>query len=165
MEDTHPVILCLGEAMAEFVREGGPDSDTYRAGVGGDTSNAAIAAARQGASVGYMSALGDDRFGDRIMRLWQRENINVSAVIRDPKAPTGIYFVDPDPAERHFSYFRSGSAASLFELNEASTASLESADILHLSGITLAVSETLRASAFAAIHQVRASGGAVRPRR
>ena len=66
---TTPDILCLGEAMVEFVRQG--DGLTYAKGFGGDTSNAAIAAARQGASVGYVSAVGTDRFGDDLLALWQ----------------------------------------------------------------------------------------------
>ena len=66
---TEPDILALGEAMVEFnqTREGG--GRTYLQGFGGDTSNAAIAAARQGARVGYISALGGDVYG-RMLRLF-----------------------------------------------------------------------------------------------
>ena len=59
-------LLCMGEPMLEFnqppaARMG---SRLYLEGFGGDTSNAAVAAARQGASVGYITAMGRDRPGD-----------------------------------------------------------------------------------------------------
>ena len=62
----------MGEPMLEFTRvmdnEGRP---VFMQGFGGDTSNCAIAAARQGAKVGYVTALGTDRFGDLYMDLWK----------------------------------------------------------------------------------------------
>ena len=57
-------ILALGEPMLEFNQAGGAGSRQYLQGFGGDTSNAAIAAARQGARVGYLSAVGDDVYGE-----------------------------------------------------------------------------------------------------
>ena len=156
-----PEILCLGEPMVEFVRTGALNNDTYRAGVGGDTSNAAISAARQGGKVGYLTALGQDRFGDRIVELWAREGVDTSTVIRNPDAPTAVYFIDPDPAERHFTYYRKGSAASRYRSRDLPEAQLAQARVLHLSGITLAVSQDLRSAAFDAIEQVHAAGGTV----
>ena len=156
-----PDIICLGEPMAEFVRQGGRDSETYRIGIGGDTSNAAIAAARQGASVGYLTALGADRFGDRIISMWEREGVDASRVYRDPDAQTGLYIIEPDPAERHFTYYRTGSAASRYAAEHLPEDYLAAAKILHLSGITLAVSEPLRATAFEAMRRVRDAGGKI----
>ncbi|MEM9059688.1 MAG: sugar kinase [Pseudomonadota bacterium] len=156
-----PDIVCLGEPMAEFCRDGGPESRSYRLGVGGDTSNAAIAAARQGASVGYVTALGQDRFGDRIVQLWAEEGVDASAVVRNPDAPTGLYIIDPDPAERHFSYFRAGSAASRLRADDLPRDYLARTAILHVTGITVAVSQTLRDAAFAAMALVRGCGGEV----
>ncbi|MEM8751336.1 MAG: sugar kinase [Pseudomonadota bacterium] len=154
-----PDILCLGEPLVEFVRQ--PDGRSYRRGFGGDTSNAAVAAARQGASVGYLTALGADRFGDAILYLWSEEGVDASAVKRDAEAPTGIYFVDPDPAERHFTYYRAGSAASRFGPGDLAAEYVAGAKTLHLSGITLAVSPTLRATAFAAMEAAKAAGARI----
>ena len=68
-------LLCMGEPMLEF-NQLPPQPDGarhYLEGHGGDTSNAAIAAARQGARVGYITALGADSPGDSFMALWERE--------------------------------------------------------------------------------------------
>ena len=154
-----PDILCLGEPLVEFVRVDGEDGPVYRPGFGGDTSNAAIAAARQGASVGYVTQLGADRFGQSILDLWAKEGVDAAAVRRHPSAPTGIYFVDPDPAGQFFTYYRAGSAASLLAPDDLPVDDLIACRILHLSGITLAVSETLRDSAFAAM-RLATDGGA-----
>ncbi|MEM7188432.1 MAG: sugar kinase [Pseudomonadota bacterium] len=151
-------ILCLGEPLVEFVRL---DDGTYKRGFGGDTSNAAIAAARQGASVGFITALGADRFGDSIIDLWTQEGVDTAHVLRDPDAPTGIYFVDPDPAGRFFTYYRAGSAASQLQGSDLPDAAIKSARCLHLSGITLAVSEALRAASHEAMRMAVEAGVAV----
>ena len=59
-----PDILCLGEPLLEFNQQ--PDGN-YLPGHGGDTSNCAIAAARQGAGVGYITQVGADTFGQSFM--------------------------------------------------------------------------------------------------
>ena len=141
-------ILCLGEAMVEFVRQ---NDGRYLQGFGGDTSNAAIAAARQGADVGYVSAVGDDRFGLALRALWSSEGVDDRTVATNTDAPTGIYFVDPDPDGRFFTYYRAGSAASRLQPAQLSAEAIRAAKVLHLSGITLAVSSHLRETAFKAI--------------
>ena len=62
-----PDIIAYGEPMLEFNQTGGAGSRSYLQGFGGDTSNAAIAASRQGARVGYLTALGDDVYGKMMM--------------------------------------------------------------------------------------------------
>jgi len=65
-----PDIVCLGEPLFELNQPKG--EDIFRQGHGGDTSNCAIAAARQGVKVGYITAIGADQFGESFMRLCQR---------------------------------------------------------------------------------------------
>ena len=107
-----PTIVCLGEPMAEFSQLPDGPPGHYLAGHGGDTSNCAIAAARQGAAVGYVTALGEDAFGDSFIDLWQREGVDSSGVKRDGSAHTAVYFIDHGPDGHRFSYLRTGSAAS-----------------------------------------------------
>ncbi|MEX2519303.1 MAG: sugar kinase [Paracoccaceae bacterium] len=150
-----PDILCLGEPLVEFVRE--PDG-RWRMGYGGDTSNAAISAARQGARVGYLGALGADLFGDGVVDHWAVEGVDAAAVRRDPNAPTGLNFVEPDPAARRFTYVRKNSAASLYGPEHLDHDAVRRARVLHLSGITLAVSAPLRAAGLAAMETAQAAG-------
>nr|WP_306265608.1 sugar kinase [Pararhizobium sp. IMCC3301] len=153
-----PDILCLGEPMLEFNQQ--PDG-MYLPGHGGDTSNCAIAAARQGARVGYVSHIGRDAFGDSFMALWISESVDTSNVVQVPDAPTGIYFVTHGEQGHDFSYFRAGSASSLMTPGDLPAAALRSTKILHLSGISQGISDSAADTGFAAIEMVKKAGGLV----
>jgi len=145
-----PDLICLGEPMVEFNQLKAGD-DLYKSGFGGDTSNTAIAAARQGARTGYLTAIGQDRFGDLLLELWRREGVDVSGVKRDPHAPTGIYFVTHDAEGHHFHYYRAGSAASRMTPADLPRDIIKGAKILHVSAISQAISESASETVFAAI--------------
>jgi 2-dehydro-3-deoxygluconokinase len=151
-------ILALGEAMVEFNQTGAADGRLYLQGFGGDTTNFAISAARQGARVGYLSALGDDRYGALLRDLWRAEGIEQGGVETDGAAFTAVYFVTHDAAGHHFSFFRQGSAASRLAPSQLPRPQIETAQVLHLSGISMAISELACETCFAAIAIARAAG-------
>jgi 2-dehydro-3-deoxygluconokinase len=152
-------IVCLGEPMVEFTRIDDPEGrPVYLQGFGGDTSNCAIAAARQGARVGYITALGADRFGDMYTDLWRAEGIDVSGVARDPQAPTAAYFIQPVPEGRDFTYYRKGSAASRMTPERLPTGVIERAKYLEVSAISQAISASARATVDRAIDIAKAAG-------
>ena len=156
-------MVALGEAMVEFNQCKGQKPDEpplYLQGFGGDTSNAAIAAARAGARVAYLSRLGSDRWGDQLMALWQRENVHTATVLRDAQAPTGMYFVSHDEQGHHFSYARAGSAASRMQPQDLMhwAEPIAQSRWLHLSGISLAISASACDTAFAAMQHARSVG-------
>jgi len=145
----------FNQQPATLESEGG---ETYKSGFGGDTSNTAIAAARQGAKAGYVTALGTDRFGDLLMDLWRREEVDASQVKRDPNAPTGIYFVTHSEAGHQFHYYRAGSAASRMTPADLPFDYIRAATVLHVSAISQAISETACETALAAMDAARAAG-------
>ena len=153
-------IVCMGEAMAEFTLvERQKGEALYIRGLGGDTSNCAISAARQGADVAYLSSVGNDQFGDMAMDMWSKEGIDVSNISINPGSPTGIYFIEPAPEGRNFTYYRKGSAASEMTLTSDARALLSGEVILHLSAISQAISVTAKESSFDAIDLVKQNGG------
>lgn len=153
-------ILCMGEPMLEFNHQPADGSGRvlYLRGFGGDTSNAAIAAARQGVRAGYVTAIGTDWAGDAFMRLWTEEGVDTSTVIRDPAAPTGVYFVDHDARGHHFTFYRAGSAASRYDPAMLPEAAIRSARILYASGISQAISASAADAVFRAIEIARGAG-------
>ena len=153
-----PDILCLGEPMLEFNQQ--PDGN-YLPGHGGDTSNCAIAAARQGASVGYVTHIGADTFGNSFMDLWQAEGLDTSTIRQVTDAHTGVYFVTHGANGHEFSYFRAGSASSRMGPEDLPVAALQSARILHVSGISQAISDIAADTVFAAIKIIKQAGGLV----
>jgi 2-dehydro-3-deoxygluconokinase len=154
-------VAALGEAMLEFnqTERGQP---RYLQGFGGDTSNVVIAAARAGARAAYVSRIGSDSFGDRLLELWSAEGVNTQAVERDAVAATGIYFVTHGASGHEFSYLRAGSAASRMTpawLRESQAGrTVASTRILHVSAISLAISTSACDTVFAAIRLAREAG-------
>src|SRR5918993_1329235 len=121
-------VLAIGEPLMELNQRAG--ETVYLPGHGGDTSNCIIAATRQGARCGYLSAVGDDTFGRSFLELWDREEVDRSTVSVHPTAPTGIYFVTHGPKGHDFSYYRAGSAASLVRPEEIATEAVAGGRVL-----------------------------------
>ncbi len=153
-------LLCMGEPMLEFNQLPlGPDgAQHYLEGHGGDTSNAAIAAARQGASVGYITALGQDMPGDSFLRLWAREGVDTTTVIRTDRYQTGVYFVTHDAAGHHFLHYRTHSAAAMYAASDLPRDAIAAARILYVSGISQGISASACDAVFAAIALARQHG-------
>lgn len=150
-------IVSIGEAMIEF-NQRRPNAPEYLQGFGGDTSNAIVAAARHGARTAYVTRVGADAFGDRLLALWREEGVATDAVIRDPQAPTGVYFVTHGAAGHGFSYLRAGSAASRMTPADLPEGLIRGAKFLHVSGISQAISASACDTVFAAIAMARAAG-------
>jgi 2-dehydro-3-deoxygluconokinase len=156
-------LLCMGEPMLEF-NQLPPDPDgrvLYLEGHGGDTSNAGIAAARQGARVGYITAIGKDAPGDSLMALWAREGVDTATVTRIEKALTGVYFVTHDERGHHFLYYRKDSPAALYSSADLPRQAIAAARIFFASGISQGISPSAADAVFAAIDLTRGGGGKV----
>jgi 2-dehydro-3-deoxygluconokinase len=149
-----PDIIAIGEALFELNQA--DDGAPFVPGYGGDTSNAVIAAARCGASTGYFTAVGADRFGRALVELWAAEGVDASRVIVNGAAHTGIYFVTHGPDGHEFSYLRAGSAASRLTEVDIPADYIGDARLLHVSGISQAISSSAADAVFAALEIARA---------
>jgi len=156
-------LLCMGEPMLEYSQlPPGPDGRRlYLEGFGGDTSNTAIAAARQGAKVGYITAVGADAGGDAFLQLWQGEGVDTATVVRRPGLPTAVYFVMRRGAGHEFLFYRAGSAASSYRPADLPEAAIAGARIFYASGISQAISTSAADAVFRAMEVARAMGLAV----
>lgn len=73
----------------------------FSASHGGKGSNQAVAAARLGSEVSFLTAVGEDDFGEQALQLWQDEGIDVSHVVRtDAATMVGIILVEADGENR-----------------------------------------------------------------
>jgi 2-dehydro-3-deoxygluconokinase len=150
-------VVALGEPLFELNQTRGADGG-YAEGFGGDTSNCAIAAARLGARVAYVTRLGDDAFGRMFLELWRREGVDASGIGIDAEAPTGMYLVTHGAKGHEFTYRRAGSAASRMRPADLPLALIRAACVLHLSGISQAISASACDACFAAIDAARSAG-------
>lgn len=156
-----PQIIAMGEPLLEFnAEEEGSLAEARRflRGWGGDTSNFAVAAARLGAKVGYVTRVGQDEFGDCFVRLWEQEGVDTSMVQRDPEAPTGIYFISRKGEEHFFTYYRAGSAASRMRPDKLPLDYIKGAKLFHVSGISQAISTSACDAVFAALKAAKEAG-------
>ena len=151
-----PDIIAIGEPLIELNRPMGEAH--FIMGCGGDVSNAMVAAARSGASTGLATAVGDDEFGHALLELWHQEGVDSSRVKVHPGAPTGLYFVSHGASGHQFSYRREGSAASLYGAADLPRETIEGARILHVSGISQAISTRAADGVFEALAMARAAG-------
>ena len=152
-------VISLGEPLYEFSQI--PQSPgRYLQGFGGDTMNCAIAAARQGARVAYVTRLGDDEFGRQFLQLWRDEGLDTSGVAIDSQAHTAVYFITHGPAGHVFSYLRKGSAASRLSPTGLPLPLIRRARYFHASGISQAISDSACDAVSSAIDAAKGAGAA-----
>ncbi len=153
-----PVAVCVGESMAVLLpdRAGPLESvENFRLSVGGAESNVAGALAALGVPSAWISRVGDDGFGRRLLGDLTARGVDVSAVAVDPHRPTGVYLKevggttgdrhDLGPGRSRLHYHRRGSAAAALSpallTDPTAVRLLSGARLLHLSGITAALSD------------------------
>lgn len=153
-------LLTFGETMvsvrtARPMRLGG---DAHLS-IAGSESNVAIGVARLGHDAAWLSAVGNDEPGRLIQRTLRAENVDTSYLRFADDSFTGfIAFDQPSHDITRVSYHRRGSAASTLTASET-TAAVGSATptLLHVTGITPALSDTARAATLAAVRTASAA--------
>ncbi|WP_413249125.1 sugar kinase [Sinomonas flava] len=155
--ENSPRLITIGETMM-MVTSAGAESlataEDLRLHPGGAESNVACHVADLGIASAWVSALGDDVLGRRILASVRGRGVDTRWVAFDPAAPTGVYFKDPGQG---VLYYRRGSAASRLDPATVASVPLEDAEIVHLSGITPALSATCAALVGAVVDRVAAS--------
>lgn len=141
-------VVALGESMVTFLpsRPGRlADVPSFDRGIGGAESNVACGLAAAGFGVRWVSRVGADGFGDHLVETVGAYGVDTSAVGRDSGRPTGVYFRtagDRASDAHEVAYYRAGSAASAMSVANVDMASVRAGRVLHLSGITAALSDT-----------------------
>lgn len=142
-----PVVL-VGETLANLA---GPRDRSIDRGTMLDVSfagaevNVAIGLARLGHWVRWASVVGDDVFGDMVVRGLRGEGVDVSAVQVDPRHPTALMVKNRRPGgEPEVHYYRQGSAMSHATPETFSPDVWSNAEVLYLTGITPALSPGCR---------------------
>lgn len=132
-------ILSLGEVMVELSSAG---PGLWRSAFAGDTYNTAwyLAALRPGWQISYGTRLGADPMSDAAVKHISEAGIGTAWISRDPERSIGLYMIALQNGERSFNYWRGQSAARMLAADEAwLLAALDAADVIYLSGITLAI--------------------------
>ncbi|WP_110945209.1 sugar kinase [Paenibacillus phocaensis] len=157
--------VTFGEAMVMFTAdEPGPLHEVihYTSGLAGAEMNVAIGLARLGLRSGWVSKVGNDSFGNLILRRLEEEGVDISQVQIDEQYPTGFQLKskvwDGDP---EIQYFRKGSAASYMGVEDFAEEYYLGAAHLHMTGIPLAISEQTREYADCVLQCMKREGRTV----
>ncbi|MEU0334709.1 sugar kinase [Streptomyces sp. NPDC006193] len=143
-------VVTLGESMVTFL-PGRPgrlaDVPSFHRSIGGAESNVACALAAFGHTARWVGRIGADGFGDHLVERIAGYGVDVRAVRRDPGRPTGVYFRtagDRGTGGHEVAYYRAGSAASAMSVRNVDPAAVRAGRVLHLTGITAALSADCR---------------------
>lgn len=155
-------LILVGEPMGLLIaqQEGGLDSvKSYDLAVAGAEFNVAIGTARLEHKVTYMTKLGDDPFGKRIINVLNENKIGNEFVTFSEERSTGFMLKgrtsigDPD-----IFYFRKNSAASTLSEDDAEKINMSEYTHMHITGILPALSENAKKATFALLKKAKKAG-------
>ena len=159
-------LVTVGEAMLRLsVRPGDllEDAEAFYVDVAGSEANVAFAAARVGLRSAWVSALPTNPLGRRVATTMAAGGVDTSLVRWVESGRLGLYFVEvgtaPRPIEVLYDRAASAMARASPELFDWSAAG--DTDFLHMSGITLALSESCLEIGKRAMHEARRRGAVV----
>jgi len=160
---TPPDVVTLGETMVSLrtgtrLRLGGTLSMT----IAGAESNVAIGLARLGHAVRWGGRVGADELGAFVLRTLRAESVAVDTVVVDAERSTGLMLAERRVADvSRVSYYRAGSAGSALSGTDAAACLADAPRILHVTGITPALSTSAAQAVVAAVDLARRAGALV----
>ena len=155
-------LVTLGEILIEFnaLTPGPLRHVTYfEKHIAGSEANYCVAFVRIGNECTYIGRGGDDEFGYNAIEWLRGKGVDVSNIRIDPSAPTGIFFIQrhyPVPFASDSIYYRKGSAGSRLSPEDVKEEVIERADLVHSTGITLAISDSANSTVYKAFSLARA---------
>ncbi|MDQ1130297.1 sugar kinase [Microbacterium sp. SORGH_AS_0888] len=154
-------VLTLGESMGLMRGDGVGGFEQLAAAridTGGAEGNTAVGLARLGVPVTWLGRVGDDALGRRVAGDLRSEGVDVIAVV-DAAAPTGLMLKStPRAGTTVVDYYRSGSAGSRLSPSDLDRVDIPSYRVLHVTGVTLALSASARSTVLDAVTRAKAAG-------
>lgn len=155
-------LVTVGESLVALTPPGvGPlrSATSLRVGVAGAESNVAIAVRRLGANAAWIGRVGADELGELILSRLRGEDVDVSAAVRDPEAPTSLLIKERRTADVvRVSYYRRSGPGARLRPGDLDEDAIRAAGVLHVTGITPALSDSARACVHAAVEVARGAG-------
>jgi 2-dehydro-3-deoxygluconokinase len=136
-------------------------ADLLRLTVAGAESTVAQYLSNLGHKCAWVSKVGQDPFGRRIVSALAAQGVDTGLIYYDRDAPTAVFFKDPTPSGSRVYYYRKGSAASAMSATDVAALPLAGVRLIHLSGITPALSSTCAATVDILFDRARQAGAMV----
>jgi 2-dehydro-3-deoxygluconokinase len=158
-------VITLGECMAlVYPSTLSPlaQSSELHLDMAGAESNFCIGLSRLGFKSRFISRLGNDPLGEFIRLKLAREGVLTDALKTDTTSPTGVFFREHlADGQRRVYYYRKNSAASLLSPDDLDITYFTGARVLHLTGITPALSASCSAACLRAIDLAKSVGTSI----
>jgi 2-dehydro-3-deoxygluconokinase len=138
-------MVTFGETMVRLAADRGKrleEADALTVSIGGTESNVAVALARLGRRVAWLSVLADSPLGRRVDGDLRRHGVDTSHVIWSAHDRAGVYYIDPGTPPRPTSvhYDRVNSAVARVDPQAVDVSIVAESRAVHLTGITPALS-------------------------
>ena len=155
--------ILFGEPMALLIADTtGPleEVEHFTRAMSGAEVNVSIGLSRLGHPVEYLTRLGDDPFGHYIANALKKNEIGTSLVTYDDVYRTGIQLKNrvTDGSDPYAPYYRKGSAASHITVSEVDAIDLTDVELVHVTGIPPALSQSARKATFRLMDRAKEAG-------
>ncbi len=151
-------LFSIGEALIDFLPY---EEKGFIPVTGGAPANVAACAAKLGLDAYFIGKVGEDMFGDKIIRELTEAGVNTSYLTKTSQANTALSFVTlKENGEREFAFYRKPSADMFLEEKDISEINFSSSDILHFCSVDL-IDMPVKHTTHEAIKRIKACGGIV----
>ncbi len=151
-------IFSIGEALIDFLPY---EEKGFIPITGGAPANVAACAAKLGCEAYFIGKVGEDIFGDKIIRELKEAGVNTTYLTKTKRANTALSFVSlKENGEREFAFYRNPSADMFLEKDDIACIKFTPEDILHFCSVDL-VDMPVKGATIEAIERIKAAGGTV----
>lgn len=142
--DSKVDIAIIGECLIELSSNGTlADTSTLNKFFGGDTVTTAVAVARLGGNVTYLTQVGNDGFSEFIVSSLAKENIDTS-LIKSNDEQNGMYIVSRTPEKKELLYYKRKTAATKMSINDISEEYIRQLKLVYSTGVVQSLSASSR---------------------
>lgn len=137
-------IAVIGECLIELSANGTlADTSTLNKYFGGDTVTTAVAIARLGGNVTYLTKVGNDGFSEFILSSLAKENIDTS-LIKTNEEQNGMYIVSNTLDKKEVLYYKRKTAATKLSVEDISEDTIKKLKIIYSTGVVQSLSASSR---------------------
>ena len=137
-------IAVIGECLIELSANGSlADTSTLNKFFGGDTVTTAVAIARLGGNVSYLTKVGNDGFSEFILSSLKKENIDTS-MIKTNDEQNGMYIVSHTADNKEVLYYKRKTAATKLSIEDIDEETIKKLKLIYSTGVVQSLSASSR---------------------
>ena len=137
-------IAIIGECLIELSANGTlADTSTLNKYFGGDTVTTAVAVARLGGNVTYLTKVGNDGFSEFIISSLQKENIDTS-LIKTNDEQNGMYILSKTLEKKELLYYKRKTAATKLSIDDINEDCIQKLKLVYSTGVVQSLSAGAR---------------------